>query len=363
MKLQNSSPRILVIALSGIGDALMFSPALRILRKRYPSATIDILCMFKGVEELYKRNSDINTVHFWDFLNTSYICSLKFILSLRKHYDVSINVYPANRWEYNIISFLIGAPLRLAHEYNHLNFYSLYFLNTSRIKEDDSRHNVEENIELVKLLDISVPSTLPSLCVNLTDDDLTAAEQWLQNNNINQQSPIVGFHAGSAEFKNHIRRRWSPENYAELGKILIERYNCAILLFGGPDEYRLNETINKLMNGKAHIVKTSFMTTAALINCCSLFVCNDTGLMHVAAGLQKPIVTIFAYTNPAYVYPWQTTYKMVRHELECSPCFYYSPRPARCKWKENQFRCITGITVDEVLHAVEELLPKGPKPL
>ena len=115
----------------------------------------------------------------------------------------------------------------------------------------------------------------------------------------------MGFHAGSAQFKNQFRRRGAPENYASLGKILNEKYQAAILLFGGPDELALNTRINEAMGGTGHIVQTSFMTTAALIKICTLFICNDTGLMHVAAGLQVPIVTIFAFTNPAYVYPWK----------------------------------------------------------
>jgi heptosyltransferase-2 len=167
---------------------------------------------------------------------------------------------------------------------------------------------------------------------------------------------LIGFHAGSAEFKNQLRRRWAPEKYSALGRWLKENYGAAVLLFGGPDELALNEKINAGMKNNGFIVQASFMTTAALIEQCRFFLCNDTGLMHVAAGLQVPIVTIFAFTNPAYVYPWKSRYLMVRHEMECSPCFYYSPRHANCRWKEDQFRCITHIEVEEVKTAVEKML-------
>lgn len=346
---------ILTVALSGIGDALMFSPALRLLREKYPETQIDILCMFKGVEELYKRNPDISNVLYWDFLSSSIPSSFSYLLKLRGKYDATISVYPQNRWEYNSICFLIGAKYRLGHIYNHLNAYSLSFLNNHRIHELDSRHNVEENIELVKLLGVNIPQQLPPLQVHLTNEDIEQGNDWLASQNLSH-SLLVGFHAGSAEFKNHINRRWAPEKYAELGLRLIREKNASILLFGGSDEYALNEKINSAMENKGVIVKTPFMLTAALMSQCKLFVCNDTGLMHLAAGLQLPIVTIFAYTNPSYVYPWKTRTTMVRHPLECSPCFYYSPRPVRCRWKEDRFRCITHIEVDEVWNAVNTML-------
>jgi heptosyltransferase-2 len=350
---------ILIVSFSGIGDAVMFTPALHLLRTSFPEARIDLLCMFKGVEEIYQRNREIQTIYRRDFLHAPILSSLRFILSLRKRYDVSISVYPANRWEYNIINFLIGAKLRLGHEYNHYNFASLYFLNNKRVKENDSLHNVIENIELVKLLPVAPAEEVSPLNIQCTQEDRKSAQEWLQQKGISENSFLVGFHAGSAEFKNQLRRRWAPEKYSSIGLWLKERHNASILLFGGTDELALNQKINAGMNNCGHIVQTSFMTTAALMERCTFFLCNDTGLMHVAAGLQVPIVTIFAFTNPAYVYPWKSRYTMVRHELECSPCFYYSPRHANCRWKEDRFRCITHIEVDEVKAAIEKMLKEG----
>ncbi|MCX7985117.1 MAG: glycosyltransferase family 9 protein [Bacteroidetes bacterium] len=347
---------ILIVALSGIGDALMFSPALRLLRESLPDARIDMLCMYKGAEELYSRNPDISHVLYWDFLHFPIRRTLKFLIGLRGQYDVTISVYPQNRWQYNIICFLLGSPIRLGHKYNHYAWRSLYFLNNRTIQERDELHNVEENLELVKLLNVHLTKKTPPLQVHLTPQDYRNAIIWLETHNLPPNGFFIGFHAGSAELKNHSKRRWAPEKYASLGKRLIEHYNATILLFGGPDELELNRNINNAMNGMAYIVQTPFMTTAALMKQCALFVCNDTGLMHVAAGLQLPIVTIFAYTNPMYVYPWKTQYLMVRHPLECSPCFYYSPRPARCRWKEDQYRCITHIDVDEVWEAVTHMI-------
>jgi heptosyltransferase II len=350
--------KILISALSGIGDALMFSPALQLLRKKYPEARIDLLSMFRGVEEIFVRNSEIDNVIFWNFLKSNPFLTLAFLIKLyREKYDVSINVYPSNRWPYNLISFLIGAKKRLGHDYNHVNFRSLNFLNNFRIREEDSRHNVEENVRLLEFLKVEPQVEIPSLRVALNESDKKSAEDWLSSRHLNGNKLIIGFHAGSALMKNHAKRRWAAEKFADLGKRLINDQNADIFLFGGPDEYELNDSINKMMNGTANVVKVpSLMTSIALMNKCKVFAVNDSGLMHIAAGLQIPIVTIFAYTNPKYVYPWKTKYLMIRRELECSPCFYYSPRSASCKWDEDQYRCITQIGVAEVYSAVKKML-------
>ncbi|MBI1806541.1 MAG: glycosyltransferase family 9 protein [Ignavibacteria bacterium] len=350
--------KILLIALSGVGDALMFSPALTLLRKKYPHAQIDLLAMFRGVEELYARNDDVDKVIFYDFLNLNPLSALWLVLKLRRpHYDISINVYPANRWHYNVISFLIGAKKRLGHTYNHVNGRSLNFLNNIRIHEDDRKHNVEENVCLVELLGVPPTEVLPSLKVVLNDHDKGMAEQWIATNGLMGGEFFVGFHAGSSALKNHAKRRWSPDKFAQLGKLLGNDHHATVLLFGGPEEYELNLSINRMMGGTAIIVKVpTLMTSVALMKKCSVFVVNDSALMHIAAGLQLPVVTVFAYTNPTYVHPWNTNYILVRRDLECSPCFYYSPRPARCIWKEDQFRCITQIEVNEVASAVKKII-------
>ena len=88
--------KILILALSGIGDALMFTPALKLMRQSFPDAQIDALVMFKAVKDMYERNPDFNNVYYFDFLNQGALKSLLFVLKLRKKYDASLNVYPSN---------------------------------------------------------------------------------------------------------------------------------------------------------------------------------------------------------------------------------------------------------------------------
>lgn len=356
--------RIVVLALSGIGDALMFSPALELLHRRHPGTQIDLVTMFRAVDELYRRNSLVRNVFFHDFLHARPASSIRFLLGLRRRrYDVSINVYPSNRWHYNLVSLLIGARKRLGHDYNHANFRSLNFLNSVRVHEDDRRHNVEENILLVGRLGEETGgaatngSEPPGMTVVLTADDRDSAAAWIAAQKIDPRSLLIGVHAGSSPVKNHDRRRWAPEKFAQLASRLSVENNATVLLFGGPDEAALNRQISGLAGGRALCVEVpALMTSAAIMKRCSVFVSNDSGLMHLAAGLRIPTVAIFAYTNPRYVSPWRTPSIVVRRDLECSPCFIYSPRPARCLLTSNQFRCITEITVEEVYASVMKLI-------
>ncbi|MBK9250118.1 MAG: lipopolysaccharide heptosyltransferase II [Ignavibacteria bacterium] len=351
--------KILVIALSGIGDAVMFTPALRILKQHYPTAEIDIVTMFRGVAEMYERLPDVSSVYLWDFLKKGKLDSLKFLGQLRsKKYDVSILVFPSNRWQYNVIAWMIGAKKRLGTDYLNLNAQSLPFLLTDRIQENDDLHNVEENCKLVELLGVKIPQEIPPLQLVITPADDSTTDSWLREHNIPTDKPIIGIHAGSAVFKNQINKRWAWEKYAELSVQLHEKYDATILLFGGPEELELNENIALKADGSALVVKTpSIMSSIALMKRCSLFVSNDSGLMHIAAALQLHVVSVFGYTSHIHTRPWTPNYEVVRHDLECSPCFYFSPRPAQCQFSgEDEFKCIRRIEVEEVLKACERLM-------
>jgi heptosyltransferase-2 len=136
----------------------------------------------------------------------------------------------------------------------------------------------------------------------------------------------------------------------------MNEHGVQILLFGGPEEYELNDRINSMMGGEGiRVTVDGIIPSIAIMEKCKGFVTNDSGLMHIASAVKLPVVAIFAYTNPTWVHPWKTRYRIVRHEMECSPCFYYSPRPASCRWDTDQFRCIEHIEVDEVYQNAKEL--------
>ena len=350
--------KILIIALSGIGDALMFTPALKLLRTHLPDPQIDVLVMFKGAHDIFLNNPNINDVYHFDFLKEGSFKSFKYVLRLRRKYDASINVYPSNRKEYNIINFLIGAKKRIAVKYLRKDFSNLGFLSSLRIIENDSVHNVQTNIKLVeKLLNIKF-DVEPALELLVAEEDEIRAQKFFSEKNILKDDLVIGFHPGCATLKNHIMRRWEPEKFAELGKKLIDVHKAKILIFGGPDEDELKNSVKvKIDSQDASVVNTNgILHSASIMKRCGVFVTNDSSQMHIAAVLQLKVVAIIGPTNPHYIHPWKTEYKIVTLNLDCAPCFFYSPRPLICSRDDVQFKCIKEITVDMVYDAAKKLL-------
>lgn len=350
--------KILIIALSGIGDALMFTPALKLLRENQPNAQIDALVMYKGAQEIYELNQNLNKVIHFNFMREGAVKSLKFLSELRKKYDASVNVYPSNRKEYNIISYIVGAGKRVGAVYLREDKKNFGFLNNIRVLEDDNVHNVQTNIKLCEALIGKKFVEEPSLEFPIPDRDLNTAKVFLSEEKISENELVIGFHPGCATLKNHIKRRWEPEKFAELGKRLIEEKSARILIFGGPEENDLKEKIYSLIDSdKVKVIKAeSLAGSSAVMQRCNIFVTNDSSQMHIAAALGLKVVAIIGPTNQKYIHPWKTEHEIVSLNLDCSPCFFYSPKPLTCSRTDVKFKCIKELTVDMVYSAVFKFL-------
>jgi len=347
---------ILVFSLPGIGDTLNTIPVLGVLRKTYAKAKITTVVMFKSSYDILENNPDVDELIYWPFVKKGAWESLKFMMALRKRrFDIAIMSYPANRLEYNLLSLLSGARLRVAHRYNHRSWRSLFFINSRTIQEDDKLHNVEENIRLLSLLGINEKSW-DKPRIHLTEQDKSYAQSWISERKLDRQGDLIAFHPGCATFKNHIKRRWAWENYVALGQRLVQEEGVHILVFGGAREDELKKKVAREIGEGAHIVAGPTMTqAAALIARCRMMVSGDTGLMHISGAIGTPVVAIFGPTNINWVYPYRSIYTMVSKNLPCSPCFYYSTRHLSCD-AFGDFRCITQITVDEVFEETHRLL-------
>lgn len=352
--------KILIIALSGIGDALLFTPAASLIRKNFPDAEMDALVMFKGAREIYQQSGLFNNIIYHDFLNARLTKSAGLIFGLRKKYDASINVYPANRKEYNVIQFLVGAKKRGAIKYLRRNFSELGFLNNVIVTENDLLHNVQENIRLSEwVLNFSAAEE-PDLVLPLTEHDCAYAKNFLSGAGVKETDTVVGFHAGSATFKNQTKRRWEPEKFAKLARKLVEKENGFILIFGGPEETKLKEEIRRASKSSRVLIPPSstIIESAALMKMCNVFVTNDSGMMHLAAATKTPTVAIIGPTNTNYIHPWHTKYGIASLFLECSPCFIYSPRPLTCSRNDVKFKCMKELTVEMVVQKVVHLISR-----
>lgn len=333
----------------------MFTPAMQLLRSKLPDAEIDAMVMYKGVKEIYERTNLFDTVHYFDFLSAPKFSSFQFVLKFRGRYEASINVYPSNRKEYNLINFIVGAKKRAAVQYLRSDLPNLGFLNTHRIVENDSLHNVEENILLCEKLFSKKFAESPQLLFPLTKEDELFKEKYLIETGITSPDFVVGFHPGCSTLKNHAKRRWEPDKFARLGNLLVEKKGAKILIFGGTEERELQKLVKQNINSEnAFVIKTqSLSQTASIMKRCNVFVTNDSSLMHIASAMQLKVVAVIGPTNTNYIYPWKTNHRVASLQLDCAPCFFYSPKPLSCKRDDIQFKCIRELEVEKVFSVIE----------
>jgi len=347
---------ILALPLYGIGDVLMTTPALRNIKERLPGARVTYLHMSKATMNVLELNPHVDENIFFPFLTSGRLAAMRFMLGFRGKFDISFNFYPSNRKDYTLASYLVHAPVRIGHRYRILDRKELNFLKNRTVMEDDGLHNVEENLRLLKFLDITAPEPYP-LELYLSEEDREFASGWIKERAL-EGSEIIGIHAGTSAFKDQFKRRWPQERFAafigELGKTESE---TVFLLFGGPEERQLKEALREGsgISGRVYAVEADTVRrSAAIVSMCSRFVANDSGVMHLAAAMQVPTVGIFGPTNPQWVHPWKCPHRIVSLGMGCSPCFRYSPVPLHCP-AGLDFACVQELEVSQVLEAVRSL--------
>jgi heptosyltransferase-2 len=143
-----------------------------------------------------------------------------------------------------------------------------------------------------------------------------------------------------------------PERFAALADRLMGALNADVLIFGSPGERPLAEEIAHAMVHTPTVVagETSLRQLLALMAQCRLMVTNDSGPMHLAAALGIPLVAIFGSTDERATGPVGARIRIVSRRAECSPCGL-----RQCPI---DFRCMRGISVEEVFKATLELVKR-----
>ena len=262
---------------------------------------------------------------------------------------------------YNVFAFILGAPVRLGHRYIKDDLISLNFLKNRTIKERFDRHVVLQNLDLLKLLGVKSSNIVEyPLQYFLEPQEIEKVSKMSAFRE--GASPIIGIHPGTSKLKGHINRRWPPENFAEFINLAHRQFpKSVVLVFGGDEDADAKKRIFELVDDKKRIFLMETPTirdAAALIHKCDVFVSNDSGLMHLAASVKVPVVAIFGPTNPRWVFPWKVKHKIVSLNLPCSPCFYYSPRPLKCK-AGLDFKCLKDLPPQLVMNAVKKILEQS----
>lgn len=286
--------KVLILALSGIGNFLMQSPTIEALKKAHPNWHITAWVAPRGTRTLAKRNSHIDAV-LEEPHQRSLLKHLKLIWRLRQeHFDIGLVLSPGQLIKSATYLWLAGIPKRIGHKYPFLGRQTGFLL-TDSISENPPLHDLEQNMQLLELLPRDRPwpilrgysLTIPLSAQKRADDLLHKLP-----NTIGKK--LIGFHPGSAP--NFLWKRWPLQHWAELGQALVEK-NYHILIFGGTDEAKLKRKLHARLNKDATITETDLFTTAAIMQKCEFFISNDSGLMHLAAAAGVKTFGLFGPTD------------------------------------------------------------------
>ena len=305
--------KILIIRADGIGDLLNSTPAIALLRQNYPSAEITVLARPLNAPVLI-GNPDVDRVLVFDRHGEHRQLSeqLQFYRDLRREKFNLVVAMQTATWPH-LAAFLSGAT-------NRLGRYQKRFKSTlthtwrGRYRKGET-HEVDRNLDLVRL--ICKGEGTRQLVFNLLPNEIAYAETHLSSWGVGDDTFLIGIHPGGSSFD----KRWPEEQYAELADRLVQHYNATILLLRGPDEADLTHNIQEAMQSNAivHAPKT-IRELGAMLSCCDLFVCNDSGPMHLAAALDVPTTAIFGPTDHVAWRPMSENASVVRRDMPCWPC-------------------------------------------
>ncbi|NQU09546.1 glycosyltransferase family 9 protein [bacterium] len=352
--------RVLVFCLSGLGDAIMMSPALAAVAARPDRYRLTLLTMFRWVADYLREQQFTNDVRWIDFMEGSKREVFAQLLALRRErFDVSVVAYPQNRREYNGVNFVIGARQRIGFRYHYQGWANLPFLNHVVLPEQTELQCVQENLRWAAHLLGTTPEQLPDdLVFRYPPAAEAAAGEFLRTSGLRPGAPLIGIHASCHILKNQQNRCWPPGSFAELLQRLGRRVPGAqFFLLEGPSDAAVTGAICQIVPTVPVARKLPMPVVRALIGQCDLFLCNLSGLMHIAAAARTPTVAIYGPTNPVWDHPWKTEHTIVNQHLPCSPCFRYGSRPLSCP-AGLDYACVRELPVEMVEQATLELLER-----
>jgi ADP-heptose:LPS heptosyltransferase len=330
--------KFLIIRFSSIGDIVLTTPVVRCLRKQMPDAEIHFLTkqVFRGI---VASNPHIDKVHV---LADSFELMLHELKT--EEYDYIIDLHH-NLRTLRIKRFLKNVK---AFSFNKLNVEK-FMLTNFRINLLPAKHIVDRNL-----------ATLASF--SITNDgeglDYFIPEADVVNNNDLPTSHLHGYIAvviGAALATKQLPLHKLKELCAGIDHPLI--------LLGGKEDYENGKAIAAVDEVKIYNAcgKFSLNESADLVRRSKLVISHDTGLMHIAAALQKPIISIWGNTIPGFgMYPYYGSFSKQHYDvvevnkLWCRPCSKIGFK----KCPRGHFRCMENIVVNDIINLVHHRLRK-----
>ncbi len=341
--MKGTERRLLVRAVNWLGDAVLTTPALGAVRAALPQARITVAAN-PAVAEMLRHHPDVDDVVVYDKrgAHAGPRGMLRMAGALRRgKFDAAILFQ--NAFDAAWLAFLARIPAREGYARDARTLLLTRAVPVT--PEVLSLHHAEYYLRLVEELGIPRPAA-PGLKLRVTDEERGAVRQRLSDLGIPGGSRIIGINPGATYGS---AKRWFPDRFAAVADALSEEWGAAVVLTGSAPEAPLAGEIESAMRRRPVNLagRTSVRELMALLSLCSFLVTNDSGPMHIAAAFRVPQVAIFGPTDWRTTSPWTPLAKIVRVDVDCSPCL-----EREC---DRGHECMVGVTADMVVSAARAL--------
>lgn len=341
--------KILIRSTNWIGDAVMTTPAVRTIRENFPESEITML-VHPWVSDVFRYSPRVDRLFLYEKkgVHRGPKGMLRLAAKLREeHFDCAFLLQ--NAFEAALIAKVAGIPVRGGYTTDARGLLLTHGVH--REQELIGRHQVHYYQRMLLGLGLKLAPTAQELYI--PGYQIEAAREILAKRigPVAHRGPLIGFNPGAAFGP---AKRWPAEKFAQLAEMIGRNSEARILIFGSAADTgtavaimdRAGKVADRLIDCTG---TTSLIEAMALIGECDVFVSNDSGLMHVAAALQTPLIAVFGSTDHIATGPFSDNAIVIRKPLPCSPC-----KKTDCP--EKHFRCMQLITAAEVHVAVIQVL-------
>jgi heptosyltransferase-2 len=337
--------RCLIVSLSGIGNSIMCTPLVQSLEEN-GADSIDVLLPGAAHAAIFNGIQFCNAIHRYP---KSVFQRFKLLLLLRqKKYDALFFAFPTAEISYSLFPLIVCPRISVIHDGD---MFHPFFKFTRRMFEyivpvEASWHDIEQNLNLLSAIGGKIAKVERYPLLTLPEHAHKKAKEYLSEQNLTDADKLCFMHPGCTRGTDF--KRWPTENFVELGKMLIERYACKIVVIIGPDEKEYRNYFN--VPGFTILESQSFDVTLVLLSKALVLISNDSGLMHAAALLRVPTVTMWGGTDVNRNGARGSFAINIENErLPCQPCSRFV---SEVNCPGIKYECIRSISVQQVYDAV-----------
>lgn len=329
--------KALVVGPSWIGDTILAQPLFRLLHAKHRDIALDVMAP-EWTLSLLKRMPEVRQAILNPFSHGELKLGARRRLGqeLRSaHYDQAI-VLP-NSFKSALVPYFACIPLRTGFR----GEMRWGLLNDMRTLDEPTLPLMAQRYAALADVANEPPAVLPDVQLNI---DVAVRAATLTRLGLDMKRPVAALCPG-AEYGP--AKRWPPHHFAELGRQLAAR-GLAVWLIGSSRDEALGAEIATLSDGTCRNLcgRTTLDEAVDLLASSALVVSNDSGLMHVAAAVGKPVVALYGSSSPLFTPPLSAAAKILRLNLPCSPCF-------KRECPLGHFNCMMQLTPDRVCAAID----------